>query len=277
MGRSEQGDKLPILQARGALHNKTILVTRPAAQSGELTLQLEGLGATVLHCPTIEIAPPMHWNDLDRAIQGVDAYDWLVFTSSNGAAGFFTRFEEICQQPFQKAGSQLICAIGPATARTIESAGAHPDLVVKDSRAEGVLCEIVQHVGSEDAIRGLSFLVPSARNARAYLPVELRRLGGTVDVVEAYQTLRPEVDVDSLFRLHQINVVTFTSPSTVSNFAKLVEADLIEVLRREVLAACIGPITAAAAAEHGFKRIVQAESASSQSLVRAIISSVKDL
>jgi uroporphyrinogen III methyltransferase / synthase len=258
------------------LDRKIVLVTRTAAQSSEITRQLEELGATVLHCPTIEIAPPVSWEDIDRAIGAVGSYDWLVFTSANGAQNFFSRFAELRAQVFQESVSQFICAIGPATARAIESAGARVDLLVKDSRAEGVLREIVERLGSEDAIRELSFLVPCARHARDFLPVELRRLGGRVDVVEAYQTLKPNVDVGSLFQLYQISAITFTSPSTVSNFAKLVEADLLDVLCRDMLAACIGPVTAAAAAEQGFKRIVQADSANSHALAKAIATSVND-
>jgi uroporphyrinogen III methyltransferase/synthase len=258
------------------LDRKTVLVTRPAAQSTEITSLLEELGATVLHCPTIEIAPPAGWEDVDRAISALEGYDWLVFTSANGANCFFSRFATVREQAFQKPVSQFICAIGPATARAIESAGPPVDLLVKDSRGEGVLREIVERVGSAHAIRGLSFLVPCARHARDFLPVELRRLGGRVDVVEAYQTVKPPVDVGSLFQLYQISAITFTSPSTVSNFADLVDTDLLDVVCKDTLAACIGPVTAAAAAEHGFKRIVQAESANSHALARAIVTAMKD-
>jgi uroporphyrinogen III methyltransferase/synthase len=239
-----------------------------------MTRYLEELGATVVHCPTIEIAPPSSWEDLDRGIAGVESYDWLVFTSANGARSFFGRFAILQGQVFQKPASQFICAIGPATARAVESAGASVDLLVKDSRAEGVVNEIVERLGGDAAIRGLSFLVPSARRGRDFIPAELGRLGAHVDVVEAYQTVQPTMDIESLLRVQRINAITFTSPSTVSNFANLVGADLLAVLCNDLLAACIGPVTAVAAAEYGFKRIVQAKSADSPALVDAIASSL---
>jgi uroporphyrinogen III methyltransferase/synthase len=258
------------------LDGKTVLVTRPLTQSSGITCLLEEQGAIVVHCATIEITPPSSWEEIDQAITTIESYDWLVFTSANGAQFFFDRFAEVPDRAFQPPPHLSICAIGPVTAKAIEAAGARVDLVARESTAEGVLREIIERVGSEVAIRGLRFLLPGARLARDFLPVELRRLGAQVDAVEAYQTVKPSVDIGSLFQLHKINVITFTSPSTVSNFAKLIGAELLAVLRKDTLVACIGPVTAAAAAEEGFERIVQAESANAPALVEAIARSVAD-
>ena len=269
--------KLPANPTRnkvGPLGCKTVLVTRPVSQSGEITQLLEESGALVVHCATIEITPPVSWEAIDQAIALVEGYDWVVFTSANGPKFFYDRFAEVRDPASRAPAHQLICAIGPATARAVEAAGARVDLVVKESRAEGVLQAIVQRVGGERAIRGLRFLMPAARHARQYLPTELRKLGAQADVVEAYQTVKPNVDIGALIRRHNIGVITFTSPSTVSNFANMVEADLLEVLRANALAACIGPITTAAAVEQGFNRIVQADAANPKALVEAIARSV---
>ncbi|HTG17430.1 MAG TPA: uroporphyrinogen-III synthase [Blastocatellia bacterium] len=259
---------------RRPLAGKTVLVTRPLTQSSGITRLLEQGGASVVHCAAIEIIPPSSWEAIDRAIRKIESYDWLVFTSANGPQFFFDRFAEVPARVFQPPIHQSICAIGPATAKAIEAAGTRVDLVVRESTAEGVLREIIERVGSQVAIRGLRFLLPGARQARDFLPVELRRLGAQVDAVEAYQTVKPNVDIGSLFELHKISVITFTSPSTVLNFAKLVGADLLAVLRKNTLVACIGPVTAAAAVEQKFKRIVQAESATTEALVEAIARSV---
>lgn len=256
------------------LNGATVLVTRPQNQSSDLTRQLEERGATVIHCSTIEIGPPEGWEDIDRAIADIDSYDWLVFTSANGARFFFDRFEKVSRRAFHRPVSQLICAIGPATARAIVSADTSVDLIVEDSRAEGVLRAILDRTGGESAVRGLRFLLPCARHARDFLPVELRKLAAKVDVVEAYQTLKPNVDLESLFVLHKIDAITFTSPSTVSNFAELVDTKLLAALANDTLAACIGPVTAAAAMDHGFKRVVQAESANAEALAESIARSI---
>jgi uroporphyrinogen III methyltransferase / synthase len=255
----------------------TVLVTRPFNQSGEITRQLEEGGAIVVHCATIEITPPASWEALDQAISKIESYDWIVFTSANGAKFFFDRFAGVRGLVFQQASHQSVCAIGPATASAIEMAGARVDLRVRESRAEGVLREIVEHVEGEAAIRGLRFLLPAARHAREFLPSELRRLGALVDPVEAYQTVKPNVDIGALFLRHNIDVITFTSPSTVSNFVKLIEADLLAVLRAKTLVACIGPVTTSAAVERGFKRIVQADAPNTKALVEAIARSVANV
>lgn len=261
----------------GPLGRVTVLVTRPLTQSSEITRLLEERGAAVVHCATIEIAAPASWEAMDQAIAKIETYDWLVFTSANGARFFFERVAEVRNADFQPPGHQSVCAIGPATARAIEIAGTHVDLLVTESRAEGVLCEIVERVGGEGGIPGLRFLLPGARYARDLLPVELRRLGAQVEAVEAYQTVRPTVDVGALFLRHKIGVITFTSPSTVSNFATLVRPDLLAVLQADLLVACIGPLTTAAALERGFKRIVQADAPNSQAMVEAIARSVADM
>lgn len=261
----------------GPLGRETVLVTRPLAQSSEITRLLEERGATVVHCATIQITPPASWDAIDQAIAKIETYDWLVFTSANGAKFFFDRVAEVRSSGFQQPGHQSICAIGPATANAIDLAGARVDLLVTESRAEGVLLEIVERVGGEDAIAGLRFLLPAARHARELLQVELRKLGAQLDAVEAYQTVIPTVDVRALFLRHKIGVITFTSPSTVRNFVTLVGADLLAVLQADSMIACIGPVTTAAALEHGFKRIVQADAPNTQALVEVIARSVADL
>lgn len=256
------------------LEGRTVLLTRPLSQSSGMTRLLEERGAVVIHCATIEIGSPNSWEEIDRAITAIESYDWIVFTSANGARFFFDRFREATGRVFQQASHQAVCAIGPATAKPVEAAGAAVDLLVRDSRAEGVLRELIERVGGEPALEGLRFLLPGARDAREFLPIELRRRGVVVDTVEAYQTVKPNVDIQSLFRGRRFDAITFTSPSTVSNFAQLAGSALLAVVREDTLAACIGPITTAAAVEHGFKRIVQADESHARALVEAIARSL---
>src|SRR5262249_5994361 len=109
----------PTLPTSAPLRGKTILVTRTKAQSESITTQLECLGATVIHCPTIEIVPPTSWTQLDSAISCLHEYDWLVFTSSNAVRYFFARVSVSRTTESIGSGSQRVCAIGPATAAAI--------------------------------------------------------------------------------------------------------------------------------------------------------------
>jgi len=260
-----------------ALAGKTIMLTRPRAQSVEMAGLLTGFGANVIYCPTIEIAPPSSWDALDAAIERLETYDWLVFTSVNGPEYFFARLAEKRGDGLQVMASLITCAIGPATAKAIQSTGARANVIAADSKAEGALKTIIERAGGEDKIRGLRILIPRARVAREVLPNELTRLGALVDAVEAYQTIKPEVDRDSLitmFSTGRIDAITFTSSSTVNNFAALVGMDDLSPLLRRVAIACIGPITAQTAAEHGLTAVIQPAAYNATALVEALVVSL---
>lgn len=259
------------------LRGKTVLVTRPRKQSEDMTGQLEAVGATVVHCPTIEVLPPNSWAQLDASIRRVREYDWVVFTSANGVRFFFDRLGEIEIEGAEALAGMVVCAIGPVTARALEQTGVVAQVTASESKAEGALRAIIDHVGGEQNVKGLQFLIPRAKVAREILPAGLRKLGARVDAVEAYQTVKPETARESILRLFaetSIDVVTFTSSSTVSNFAALVGLTDLSGLLANILVACIGPITAETAASHGLKNIIQPELYNTEALVESIVRSI---
>ena len=258
------------------LRGKTILVTRPRNQVDHITAQFEALGATVIHFPTIEVAPPQSWHSLDAAIARITEYDWLVFTSANGAHFFFSRLIEL-QQPAEILTAKIICAIGPATARAIEASGTVASLIATDSKAEGALKAIIEYLGGPEKVRGLRFLIPRARIGRETLPASLRSLGADVDLVEAYQTVKPDVDPEAIVRIFSeqpIDAITFTSSSTVSNFAELMGLTDLSELLHNTLVACIGPVTAETAERHGLTRVIQPVTYNTTALVKCIVESI---
>jgi uroporphyrinogen III methyltransferase/synthase len=259
------------------LTGRRVVVTRPPGQSEEIISLLEKLGAAIIHCPTIEVRAPDSWDGLDLSIARLESYDWIVFTSANGADFFFRRLGEKRADALSALEGSVVCAIGPSTARAIEAAGASVDLVATDSKAEGALAAIIERLGGGGQVRGLRFLIPRAKVARDLLPVKLGELGATVDAVEAYQTVKPDVDARSIVRLFtggDIDAITFTSSSTVTNFAALVGTKDLSGLLSGVTVACIGPVTAATAREHGLTDIVQPETYTAASLVRSIAQSI---
>jgi uroporphyrinogen III methyltransferase/synthase len=232
------------------LFGKRIVVTRAREQSSEFLALLSEFGAECIEFPTIEIVPPESWDALDRAIHTLESYHWLLFTSVNGVKYFLQRLKVLGKDVRDLKGLK-IGAIGPKTAETWDHLGIKPDLIPREFRAEA-LVEMFKEYG----IKGAKILVPRAAQARELLPEELRKLDAEVDVVEAYQTIKPDhssARVRQMLEKGDIDMVTFTSSSTVTNFLEMFRVDG-ERFRRwmeRVTVACIGPITAKTAQGKG--------------------------
>lgn len=249
------------------LFGKTIVVTRSRTQASELTDRLVDLGAEVLEFPTIKITDPESWTPLDEAIRNLDVYRWVVFTSVNGVEKFFERLRASGHDSRALAHAK-VAAIGPATAARCADLGVVPDYVPEEYRAEGVLegfCE--RGVGE-----GVRVLIPRALEAREVLPDTLRERGAIVDVVTAYRTVLGAGEASVLERLSEgsVDVVTFTSSSTVKNFMKLAEGMDVASSLKDVLVASIGPITSDTARGLGLTVGVEAAEFTIPGLVKAV-------
>src|SRR5215510_3478392 len=218
------------LVSSDALKGKRILITRARSQALSLAQRIESLGGEVVEFPTIEIKPPESYESLDEAIKQITSYDWLIFTSVNGVDQFLNRFEKLEKCIADLAGIE-VGAIGPETARRLTAAQIRLSLVPKQYQAEGILVELLSK-----NLYGKRVLIPRAAKARNILPETLRQRGARVDVVEAYQTVLPQADIAALCKLLRggnIDVLTFTSSSTATNFAALLYGqDLTSLLSK---------------------------------------------
>jgi uroporphyrinogen III methyltransferase/synthase len=269
--------KTEIRSPHRRLDSTTVVVTRARAQAEEMTVLLQGLGAKVIHLPTIEIIPPDNLEPLDDAIRRLEEYDWIIFTSTNAVDFFMPRLWETRREGFAVLGIRSICAIGTATARALEEAGIRAGVVAQESTSEGVLRELVERIGGESIMRELKILIPRAKVAREVLPSRLRDLGAQVDLVETYQTVLPQITpagLKKLFEETRIDVITFTSSSTVSNLATLLGLTDLSDLLKSALVACIGPVTAETARKFGLTNIVQPDVYTAAELVRAIATAI---
>ena len=259
-------DEQPV--SSDALRGKRILVTRARSQALSLAQRIESLGGEVVEFPTIEIRSPESYGPLDRAINQIESYDWLIFTSVNGVEQFLNRFEKLGKNVANLAGIE-VGAIGPETARRLTAAQIEPTFVPKQYQAEGILEGLIS-----ETVLGKRILIPRAAKARDILPETLRRWGARVDVVEAYQTVLPQVDVSALCRLLRegtIDMITFTSSSTATNFAVMLrDQDLPRLLSRAVVA-CIGPITRKTVEDLGMRPEIVSEEFTIPGLVRAMV------
>jgi len=215
----------------GALAGRTVVVTRAAEQASMLVARLRARGATVFEVPTIAIADPADGGAaLAAAAARLDAYDWVVLTSTNGVARFLAALGD--RRP------RRIAVVGPGTAAAARQAGFEPDLVPDRFVAEGLLAAFPPGPGR--------VLLPQAEAARPVLADGLLAAGWDVDTVVAYRTVPAPADPAVLDRARRADAITFTSGSTVTGY--LAAAGLGAL---PPIVVCIGPVTAAAAEAAG--------------------------
>ncbi len=251
---------------RRPLLGKRVLVTRSREQASVLSERLMELGAEPVEFPVIQIVPADDYTPLDEAIRRLSGYDWIIFTSVNGVKAFIARLKAQGRDIRALAGLK-IGAIGPATAGELSRYGLNVDYVPEKYVAEA----IVAGIGD---VEGQRILLPRADIARQMLAVELAKAGAEIDEVVAYRTVlgdSPDEDVKAMLLSGEIDIVTFTSSSTVRNFVTMMgDEDPAEILKGAMVA-CIGPITAGTAQELGVKVDVVAEEYTIEGLVRAIV------
>jgi uroporphyrinogen III methyltransferase/synthase len=246
------------------LFGKRILVTRARHQASVLSRLLSERGAQPVELPTIDIQRVIDTAELDRAISNLVRYQWVIFTSVNGVEAFWGRLHSLKLDARALHGVK-VGAIGPATAESLEQRGITPDYCPAVYTSEGLIAGL----GSLD-IAGQSFLLPRADVADKQLAEGIVQLGGEVHEVAVYKTV-PVADAFSeakkLIVSKKIDVITFTSSSTVSN---LIAALRDEVATNSVKIACIGPKTADAAARAGLEVDIVASEHTIPGLVTAI-------
>jgi uroporphyrinogen III methyltransferase/synthase len=250
---------------RRPLFGLRVLVTRARHQASETCRLLEDLGAEAVTLPTIEIRPDP--GPLDRVVERLGGYDFIVLTSANALAPLQSALEAQGLDSRAFAGV-TICAIGPGTARALESMGLRADLVPEDHRAEGLL-ELLDG----ERVAGREVLIPRAARAREILPETLRRRGAAVDVIQADETCPPppEATRRGLERLEagEVDILTFTSASTVENFAALV-GERLDALCAGRTVVAIGPVTRDACLRVGLEVDVMPSSYTLPAMVEAL-------
>jgi uroporphyrinogen III methyltransferase / synthase len=247
------------------LFGQKIVVTRAADQAADFCDRLRALGADAIELPVIALEPPSDPAPLDRAIENLANYDWLIFTSVNGVRFFLDRLDH--SQHDLRSLKARICAIGPATRQAIEALHLKVDLMPERYVAEN----LVQAFAKEN-LAGKKILLPRAAVARDVIPVELAKLGAQIDVVEAYRNIVPP---SASVRAKEIlsgdrkpDWITFTSSSTVNN--------LLAIAGRETLAgiriASIGPVTSSTLCAQGLIVDAEAKQFTLDGLLDAILS-----
>jgi len=246
------------------LFGKGVVITRPEAQAQSFAELLHEQGARAIHFPTIRVVPPESWEPMDEAIDQLHEYQWLIFTSANGVRFFMQRLRERDRDIRDLKGINL-CTIGPATARALEELGLRVDVVPESFISEGV----VKAFAGRD-IKNSRILLPRAEEARDVIPEGLAGFGARVDVVTAYRTVgsgRSSNELIGLIDDGKVDVVTFTSPSTVNHFMEIMGP---KKLPHRIRIAAIGPVTATAVRKAGLNVDILQETYTIPGLVDAM-------
>ena len=249
------------------LFGTSVVVTRAREQSAQFREALRSLGANVIDLPTIQTEPVPDSTLIDEAINNLAAYDWLIFTSANGVRYFIERLDQSDQDLRDLRAS--ILAIGPATAEAIRALHLKVDFLPDQFVAEGVLATF-----SSYGLTGKKILLPRAAQARDVLPRELERRGAEVDVISTYRTTLPEASrilAEKVFSAKQCpDWITFTSSSTVNNFASLTPVEQLKNVR----IASIGPVTSETIRQLGLNVDIEAREYTTDGLLQALTEAV---
>jgi uroporphyrinogen III methyltransferase/synthase len=235
---------LAMMPSSRPLTGKTVLVTRAVEQSSDFTHLLQQEGAKVIEMPALEIRPPSSWQGLDRAIEQLASFDWLILTSANAVAYFCDRLTNLGKDARDLAGVQ-IAVVGKKTARALQGKGLKADFIPTDFVADALVKDF------PEAIEGQKFLFPRVETGgREVLVKELGEKGATVVEVAAYESGCPR-QIDPLaweaLRTKSVHIITFASSKTVQHFSRLLEQETGKLSLRSILEnvciASIGPQT----------------------------------
>lgn len=254
------------------LFGRRVVVTRPREDAPELVDRLAALGADAIEAPMIRMVAPEDYGPLDEALMSLDQYDWVVFTSVNAVDHFMSRLLAGPGDTRALKGVRL-CTVGPATRDRLQRYALKVDLMPADGRPEA----LVRALCAASPSPGARVLLPRANVGREVLVEELRRSGAHVTEVTAYRVLLADAEREGepdLYRLlldRSIDVVTFTSASSVRNLVALLGTEQAPDLLRQTTVACIGPVTAEAAAQMGISTAIMPGEHTIPALVEAIV------
>jgi uroporphyrinogen-III synthase len=249
------------------LAGKIVVVTRAAVQCNELCEELNARGVKVRLLPLISFAPPENYDALDAALNSIEFFDWVLFTSANAAQALERRGEQLGHGIHAVAKLPPAAAVGPATSEAAEAAGFSVEYVAADRSGAG----LAREMGEE--LRGRKVLLPRSDRANPELPTALRRCGAIVTEVVAYRNLPPSItDREKVHETleHGVDSILFYSPSAVQNFLELLGRERLESVQGKVLMVAIGHATAAVLRGAGIQRIARAADTTTRAVIEAL-------
>lgn len=228
----------------GPLKGSHVLITRGKSQAASLVEKVESYGGNAVVVPLIDFILPENVEQLNHYIRHLHEYDWLILTSKNGVDYFFRLLEE--QAPVKLP---RIAVIGSKTEEYLMGRGYSTDFVPLHFVAEAFVAEFIPMLK-----RGSRVLVAKGNLARTVIAEKIREAGAQCQEMITYQTVLPEAsepELADLLTKGRLNIVTFTSSSTVHHFMKIVNKHNLQANLDQLVFACIGPIALKSAESYG--------------------------
>lgn len=224
------------------LKDYQVLITRGKGQADQLKALIESKGGTPLLVPLLEFTLPEDQKDIQDAFTELESYDWIILTSKNGVDFFF---KLIGNRPI----SSKIAVIGRKTEEALHRYGYEADFIPTEFVAEGFVSEFMDRI-----VTGSRVLLPKGNLARTVIAESIRQAGASCDEVIIYETILPKESermLVPLLREGKIDIVTFTSSSSVNHFMQIINRNHLQSCVDRLVFACIGPISAKTAEKHG--------------------------
>ncbi len=251
-----------------SLTNKTILITRSEDQADEFIELIKSRGGKAILFPTIKIADPDDWQECDRALENLNSFDGIIFTSRNAVEHFLQRLS-FTKSRFNALSSKLIFAVGEKTKLLLEKNKLKINAIPENFTAES-LAETIKTFN----VRNRKFLFPRGNLGRDVIIEKLSVHGAQVKSVVVYKTEKAVPEnlpwVEKELLAGNIDVVTFTSPSTIKNFFSLFSEETRTRFTKLTIFAVIGDVTAEALRKFGLEPAVIAKPSTIEGMVEGM-------
>lgn len=247
------------------LAGKRMLVTRASEQAAEFSREIIRHGGIPVELPVISFRRSEGSREIERTFERLSAFQWIVFTSSNGVRFFFERLHE---RQIVFPTEAKVAVVGEKTAGTLQRYGVRADVIPGEFVAESLILKLRPEVKPGDEV-----LLARGNLARSILPEALTKAGAHVTDLIVYHTVRNREiapKLADLLKNDRLDVVTFTSSSTAHHFFDILKRMNIREAIDRVKIACIGPVTARTVKDNGLEPDIIADEYTVPGLLAAL-------
>jgi uroporphyrinogen III methyltransferase/synthase len=253
--------------SESVLAGKRVVITRTARQSAELIDNLGRLGAIPISLPLVAFSAPEDYSPMDAALDRLEQFDWIIFTSENAVRAVVKRAGVRGNLRNVAGRRSRAAAVGPTTATAAERAGFFVDYQAQTHSGAALANEL------GEKLRGQTIFLPRSNRANPDLPQLLRNYGAEVTEVIAYRTVTPvNLDEEKIAAIvnGEVEAILFFSPTAVEHFLGSVGQEKLRDLQKRLAITAVGPITASALHQAGVDTLLVAEDTTADALIAAL-------